>query len=132
MRYPPGHKERTRTRILDSAARLFRKHGYRGVSIDRIMAAAEAESIRVVDVKPGEGLSAMWEISLGHYLTVAAILFTIGTLGVIFRRNALIMFMSVELMLTAVNLSLIAFSRAMGDLHGHVFVLFIFAVGVSM
>ena len=41
MRYPPGHKERTRERILDKAARLFRKHGYRGVSIDKIMAAAK-------------------------------------------------------------------------------------------
>lgn len=71
------------------------------------------------------------EVGLNHYLGLGAILFTIGTLGVIFRRNALIMFMSVELMLTAVNLSLIAFSRAMGDLHGHVFVLFIFAVAAA-
>jgi len=71
------------------------------------------------------------EVGLNHYLGLSAILFTIGTLGVIFRRNALIMFMSVELMLTAVNLSLIAFSRAMGDMHGHVFVLFIFAVAAA-
>ena len=71
------------------------------------------------------------EVGLNHYLGLSAILFTIGTLGVIFRRNALIMFMSIELMLTGVNLSLIAFSRAFGDMHGHVFVLFIFAVAAA-
>lgn len=71
------------------------------------------------------------EVGLNHYLGLAAILFTIGVMGVVFRRNALIMFMSVELMLTAVNLSLIAFSRAMDDMHGHVFVLFIFAVAAA-
>jgi NADH-quinone oxidoreductase subunit K len=71
------------------------------------------------------------EVGLNHYLGLSAILFTIGAMGVIFRRNAVIMFMSVELMLTGVNLSLIAFSRAMNDLNGHVFVLFIFAVAAA-
>jgi NADH-quinone oxidoreductase subunit K len=71
------------------------------------------------------------EVGLNHFLGLGAILFTIGVMGVIFRRNALIMFMSVELMLTGVNLSLIAFSRAMNDLNGHVFVLFIFAVAAA-
>ena len=76
-------------------------------------------------------LGSVVEVGLNHYLGLSAILFTIGTMGVIFRRNAVIMFMSVELMLTGVNLSLIAFSRAMGDLNGHVFVLFIFAVAAA-
>ena len=71
------------------------------------------------------------DVGLNHYLGLSAILFTIGALGVIFRRNALIMFMSIELMLTGVNLTLIAFSRALGDMHGHVFVLFIFAVAAA-
>ncbi|RKZ16253.1 NADH-quinone oxidoreductase subunit NuoK, partial [bacterium] len=69
-------------------------------------------------------LSLAVEVGLNHYLGLSAILFTIGTMGVIFRRNALIMFMSVELMLTGVNLTLISLSRAMDDLNGHVFVLF--------
>ncbi len=76
-------------------------------------------------------LSLAVDVGLNHYLGLSAILFTIGTMGVIFRRNALIMFMSVELMLTGVNLSLIALSRAMNDLNGHVFVLFIFAVAAA-
>jgi len=71
------------------------------------------------------------QVGLGHYLGLSAILFSIGVLGVVFRRNALVMFMSVELMLTAVNLSLISFSRYMDDMHGHVFVLFVLAVAAA-
>ena len=71
------------------------------------------------------------QVGLGHYLSLSAILFSIGVVGVIFRRNALVMFMSVELMLSSVNLSLIAFSRYLDDLNGHVFVLFIFAVAAA-
>ena len=63
---------------------------------------------------------------------MVAILFTIGTLGVIFRRNALIMFMSVELMLTAVNINLVAFSRfAAGNLEGQVFAVFVIVVAAA-
>ncbi len=55
-------------------------------------------------------------------LTVSALLFIIGTIGVLMRRNALIMLMSLELMLNAVNLSFVAYARLHNDIAGHVFV----------
>lgn len=70
-------------------------------------------------------------VSLGHYLTVSAVLFFIGVAGVVFRRNAVVMFMSIELMLAAVSLSFLAFSRQLDDMAGHVFVLFILAVAAA-
>ncbi len=71
------------------------------------------------------------QVGLEHYLTLSVMLFSIGTLGVIFRRNVLVMFMSVELMLTSVNISLVAFSRYLDDLNGHVLVLFVLAVAAA-
>jgi NADH-quinone oxidoreductase subunit K len=68
----------------------------------------------------------MLQIGTLHYLVVAAVLFLIGMVGVITRRNVMIIFMSIELMLSAVNLNLLAFSRLYG-LHGQVFALFIAA-----
>lgn len=70
-------------------------------------------------------------VGLEHYLGLAAILFFIGVAGVVFRRNALVMFMSIELMLTSVNLTFLSFSRYLGDLQGHVFVLFVLAVAAA-
>lgn len=70
-------------------------------------------------------------VGLNHYLLLAAMLFVIGTAGVIFRRNAVVMFMSIELMLTSVNLSILAFSRYLGDHTGHVLVLLVFAVAAA-
>jgi NADH-quinone oxidoreductase subunit K len=61
-------------------------------------------------------------IPIPHYLVVSAILFTIGAIGVLMRRNALIMLMSLELMLNAVNLSFVAYARMLNDTAGHVFV----------
>lgn len=68
----------------------------------------------------------MGEISTLHYLVVAAALFIIGTIGVLTRRNVVIVLMSIELILNAVNLNLVAFSR-LHDLHGQVFSIFIVA-----
>jgi NADH-quinone oxidoreductase subunit K len=65
-------------------------------------------------------------IGILHYLLVGAVLFLIGMVGVITRRNVVIIFMSIELMLNAVNLNLLAFSRLYG-LHGQVFAIFIAA-----
>ena len=63
------------------------------------------------------------EIGLGHYLTVAAILFTLGVLGIfINRKNVIVILMSIELMLLAVNINFVAFSRELGDAAGQVFV----------
>jgi NADH-quinone oxidoreductase subunit K len=64
-------------------------------------------------------------------MTVAAILFFIGALGMLVRRNALIMFMCIELMLNAVNLTLISAGRAMNDLNGQVAVFFILVVAAA-
>jgi len=68
----------------------------------------------------------MAEISTLHYLVVAAALFIIGTVGVLTRRNVMIILMSIELILNAVNLNLVAFSR-LYNLHGQVFSIFIIA-----
>src|SRR5207237_9504307 len=66
----------------------------------------------------------MSDISTLHYLVVAAALFAIGTIGVLTRRNVIIILMSIELILNAVNLNLVAFSRLYG-LHGQVFTVFV-------
>lgn len=63
-----------------------------------------------------------------HYQLVAAVLFMIGVLGVLIRRNIIVMFMCIELMLNAANLSLIAFSRLWGDLNGQIFVFMVIVV----
>lgn len=68
---------------------------------------------------------------LSHYLAVSAILFIIGTIGVLFRRNAIVIFMSVELMLNAVNLTLIAFSQFLGDQTGQILVFFVMTVAAA-
>lgn len=70
-------------------------------------------------------------ISLHSYLIVSAVLFSIGTIGVLTRRNAIVIFMCVELMLNAVNLTFIAMSRYLGNIDGQVFVFFIMAVAAA-
>ena len=70
-------------------------------------------------------------IPLERYILLCAILFTIGVLGVLVRRNAIIIFMSIELMLNAVNLLLVAFSSYLSDSKGQVFVFFIMAVAAA-
>jgi len=71
-------------------------------------------------------------IGLGHYLTVAAILFTIGIFGIFLnRKNVIIILMSVELMLLAVNINFVAFSTHLGDLVGQVFALFVLTVAAA-
>ena len=72
------------------------------------------------------------EIGLTQYLTVAAILFTIGVLGIFLnRKNIIIILMSVELILLAVNLNFVAFSSYLGDLVGQVFALFVLTVAAA-
>ena len=74
----------------------------------------------------------MFEIGLSHYLTVAAILFTLGILGIFLnRKNVIIILMSVELMLLAVNINLVAFSVELGDLVGQVFAMFVLTVAAA-
>ena len=72
------------------------------------------------------------EITLAHYLTVAAILFTIGIFGIFLnRKNVIIILMSVELMLLAVNINLVAFSHFLGDMVGQVFAMFVLTVAAA-
>jgi NADH-quinone oxidoreductase subunit K len=70
-------------------------------------------------------------IGLGHYLVVSAILFCLGLMGVIARRNLLVIYMGLELMLNAANLALVAFSRFNNRLDGQVFVFFIITVAAA-
>ena len=70
-------------------------------------------------------------ITLEHYLVVSALLFGLGLAGVLIRRNLLIIYMSLELMLNAANLALVAFSRFNGNLDGQVFVFFIITVAAA-
>jgi NADH-quinone oxidoreductase subunit K len=71
------------------------------------------------------------EVALNWYLSLSAILFTIGTLGVLFKQNAIVVLMSIELMLNAVNLTLVALSQAMGDAAGQVLVFFSISVAAA-
>ncbi len=71
-------------------------------------------------------------IGLGHYLTVAAILFTLGIFGIFLnRKNIIIILMSVELILLSVNMNLVAFSTHLGDLIGQVFALIVLTVAAA-
>ena len=72
------------------------------------------------------------DIGLGHYLTVAACLFTIGIFGIFLnRKNVIIILMSIELMLLAVNINLVSFSAFFGDLVGQVFAMFVLTVAAG-
>ena len=74
----------------------------------------------------------MMDIGLAHYLTVGAILFTLGVFGIFLnRKNIIIILMSIELMLLAVNVNFVAFSAHLGDLVGQVFALFVLTVAAA-
>jgi len=74
----------------------------------------------------------MFEIGLSHYLTVAAILFTMGILGIFLnRKNVIVILMSVELILLSVNINFVAFSSFLGDLVGQIFTMFILTVAAA-
>jgi NADH-quinone oxidoreductase subunit K len=70
-------------------------------------------------------------VTPGWYMTLAAVLFVIGLLGILVRRNALIMFMCVELMLNAVNLTFVAAGRALGLIDGQISVFFVLVVAAA-
>lgn len=70
-------------------------------------------------------------MEINYYLIVSALLFTIGVAGVLVRRNAIIIFMCIELMLNAINLSLVAFSSYMGNVNGQIFVFIVMTVAAA-
>jgi NADH-quinone oxidoreductase subunit K len=71
------------------------------------------------------------ELTLNWYLGLSAVLFAIGVLGVLLRRNVIIILMSIEMMLNAVNLTLVAFSQYLGDMSGQVLVFFVISVAAA-
>lgn len=77
--------------------------------------------------------SLMWINSVGvtHYLVLATILFVIGMLGVLLRRNLMVVMMSIELMLNAVNLSFVAFARELNQLDGQIVVFFVMTIAAA-
>ena len=70
-------------------------------------------------------------VATSHYLILSVILFSIGVAGVLTRRNAIVIFMCIELMLNAVNLAFVAFARHLGQADGQVFVFFVMAVAAA-
>ena len=70
-------------------------------------------------------------IPTSYYLTLSALMFTIGAVGVILRRNAIVAFMCIELMLNAVNVSFVALSRSTGNLNGQIAVFFVMVVAAA-
>lgn len=77
-------------------------------------------------------MDALLNIGIGHFLTLAGILFTIGVFGIFLnRRNVIVILMSIELMLLAVNINFVAFSAYLNDLTGQVFTMFILTVAAA-
>ena len=70
-------------------------------------------------------------VPIQYYVVLSAVLFGLGTAGFVFKRNILTVFMSIELMLNAVNLAFVAFSRALGQVQGQVFVFFVIVVAAA-
>ena len=73
----------------------------------------------------------VWNVGVHHFLALAAVLFAIGVVGVLFRRNALIVLMSVELMMNAANMTVLAFARRHGDVRGHALAMVVIAVAAA-
>lgn len=70
-------------------------------------------------------------ITITHYLVLSAVLFTLGVIGVLIRRNAIVIFMCIELMLNAVNLSFVAFAHYLNSMNGQLFVFFTMTVAAA-
>jgi NADH-quinone oxidoreductase subunit K len=70
-------------------------------------------------------------VSITYYLVLAAVLFTIGAVGVLVRRNAIVVFMCIELMLNSVNLTLVTFARTTGTIDGQIIALFVMVVAAA-
>ena len=78
------------------------------------------------------GSKLMFDIGIGHYLTLGAVIFTIGVVGIfVNRKNVIVILMSIELILLAVNINLVSFSIFLNDLSGQIFTLFILTVAAA-
>ncbi len=76
-------------------------------------------------------MTLFYNITINHYLVLSAVLFGLGAFGILFRRNAIIMLMCIELMLNAVNITLVAFSKMWNQTDAQVFVFFIMVVAAA-
>jgi len=76
-------------------------------------------------------IGAAFELSPSYYLVLASVIFTIGAVGMLVRRNTLVMFMCVELMLNAVNLTFVTYANALNDVGGQVLVFFVLVVAAA-
>ncbi len=73
----------------------------------------------------------LFEVGLNHYLVLSAVLFSMGMIGVLLRKNAIVMLMSIELMLNAVNISFIAFSKYNNNIDGQIIVFFVMTIAAA-
>ena len=73
----------------------------------------------------------MTGIAPGYFLALAGLMFTVGAVGALIRRNAIVIFMFIELMLNAVNLAFVTFARMQGNVHGHIIVFFVLVVAAA-
>jgi NADH-quinone oxidoreductase subunit K len=86
----------------------------------------------VDDVRTNKGLPPMMDVGLGHYLVVSAILLVLGIFGIFLnRKNVIVILMSIELILLAVNLNFVAFSAALNDLAGQIMAMFVLTVAAA-
>ena len=109
---------------------LKHRPGIKRQSIAAQVARTPPRGMRNVTITPGEGIELI--IGLAHYLTLAAILFTIGVLGIfVNRKNVIVILMSIELILLAVNINLVAFSVFLHDVIGQIFALFVLTVAAA-
>ena len=109
---------------------LRHKEGVKRQSIAAQVGAHAGDGDRDQEGRDGQGH--LMSVGISHYLTVAAILFTLGVFGIFLnRKNVIVILMSVELILLAVNINFVAFSAALGDLVGQVFALFVLTVAAA-
>ena len=109
---------------------LRHKEGVKRQSIARAGRAHAGHRDRDQEGRDGEGH--LMTVGISHFLTVSAILFTLGVFGIFLnRKNIIIILMSVELILLAVNINFVAFSATLGDLVGQVFALFVLTVAAA-
>jgi NADH-quinone oxidoreductase subunit K len=84
-----------------------------------------------MDSVSSEGLSLITNVGLNHYLVLSTALFCLGLIGVLLRRNAIVMLMSIELMLNAVNISFIAFGKYNNNIDGQIMVFFVMTIAAA-
>ena len=108
------------------------REGVKKQSYIKQISRERSEGVEVLEVHQIKELKLMTEIGLGHYLTLGAVIFTIGVIGIFLnRKNIIVILMSIELILLAVNINLVSFSIYLNDLSGQVFTLFILTVAAA-